>query len=334
MDRKPIPANITRKLWAQCGGYCQNPYCNRYLFADIEDDSVSLANIAHIIGAGKTGPRSEHEIADFIDKNGFTNLIMLCLDCHKIVDELENRFPVEKIQAWKSEHSRRIASNFSVPTISNEKELLVEISYLLDTNRAIFEEYGPFSVKAIHGDSGDARKIWRKRCLDTILPNNKRIIDLIEVNKRNFGYPWGLYQRMLEYKIHADSFQENCLFDEKINDYKLFPPEFDDYVKTCLGISIENRETKIQEEIEYRRDTISEYIRRFLPTHSHIVAMEEWNRAIFQVSLRDGRNIRVFVTNTYHFTEYTFEKILTVDPAIDAIICSNPYSTYSEGAKR
>ena len=84
---------------------------------------------------------------------------MLCLDCHKIVDELESRFPAEKMQAWKYDHSRRIASNFSIPTINNEKELLIEISYLLDTNRAIFEEYGPFSTKAMNGDSGDARKI-------------------------------------------------------------------------------------------------------------------------------------------------------------------------------
>lgn len=55
--------------------------------------------------------------------------------------------------------------------------------------------------------------------------------------------------------------------------------------------------------------------------------------AMFDVELRDGRSLRVFATNTYFFTEYTFEKIMSVDPAIDAIICSNPYGTYTWQAK-
>ena len=112
MDRKSIAANVSRKLWAQCGGYCRTRF-NRYLFADIGDDSVSLANIAHIIGAGRTGPRSEGELAEFIDKTGFTNLIMLCLECHKIVDELERRFPTDVMRAWKSEHHKRIETTSS-----------------------------------------------------------------------------------------------------------------------------------------------------------------------------------------------------------------------------
>ena len=58
MSRKSIATNIARKLWAQCGGFCQNPSCIKYLFAGVEDDVVSLANVAHIIGHGKSGPRS------------------------------------------------------------------------------------------------------------------------------------------------------------------------------------------------------------------------------------------------------------------------------------
>jgi hypothetical protein len=80
MSRKSITTNIIRKLWAQCGGFCQNPSCNKYLFAGVEDDVVSVANVAHIIGHGTNGPRSEHELANYIDKDGIANLIMLCLE--------------------------------------------------------------------------------------------------------------------------------------------------------------------------------------------------------------------------------------------------------------
>lgn len=87
MSRNTIATNVTRRLWSQCAGFCQNPSCNKYLFTAIEDDIVSIANVAHIIGYGKSGPRSKHELANYIDKDGIDNLIMLCLECHKVADD-------------------------------------------------------------------------------------------------------------------------------------------------------------------------------------------------------------------------------------------------------
>ena len=110
MNRKSIATNIARKLWTQCGGFCQNPSCNKYLFANVEDKVVSLANVAHIIGHGKNGPRSEHELADYIDRDGIANLMMLCLECHKIVDELEDSFSVDQMQRWKATHELKVLS--------------------------------------------------------------------------------------------------------------------------------------------------------------------------------------------------------------------------------
>ena len=333
MSRKTLPTNVARKLWAQCGGYCQNPSCVKYLFSEFDDNIVSLANVAHIIGHGKSGPRSEHELAEYIEIDGLSNLIMLCLDCHKIVDELESSFAVEEIQKWKQYHSNRIDALFKVPVMHDEREILMEINDLLDENRSIFEEYGPFSRQATEGFSGDATRLWRRRCLDTILPNNRKIVALVERNKRHFGYPWELYRQMWAYKLHADSFEDNCLLGEKINDYKLFPPEFDYFVKKSLGVPVLELDVREQEDLEFRRNTISTYINRFLAQHSFIQDMEEVNRAMFLVSLRDGRLLKVLVTNTYIFTEYTLEKVLMINPNIDAIICSNPYATYSGHAK-
>ncbi len=112
MARESIPKNTQRKLWSQCGGFCQNPNCNRSLFLKTEDDTVSIANAAHIIGAGDTGPRSEHYLAKKIDRNDISNLIMLCLDCHKTIDELEKRYSVEEVFSWKSKHFERISDLF------------------------------------------------------------------------------------------------------------------------------------------------------------------------------------------------------------------------------
>lgn len=333
MSRKSIATNIVRKLWAQCGGFCQNPNCNKYLFSAVGEYSVSLANVAHIIGHGKNGPRSEHELAAHIDKDGIANLMMLCLECHKIVDQLETQFPVEQMQRWKAEHEQKINSLFGIPQIKVERDLLEQVNDLLFENKVIFQAYGPFSQQALKGCSGDALTIWRQRCLDTIIPNNQRIIELIETNKRNFPYPWEVYRKMMGYKLHSDSFRDNCLLRKKVNDYKLFPREFDDFIKQNLGLPVEDREYRDGEEIEYRKATVSKYIEDFLANHSFIHRMEKLNIAMFDAGLKDGRSLRVFATDTYFFTEYTFEKIMAIDPAVDVIICSNPYGTYTNEAK-
>ena len=332
--RKSIPLNTARQLWAQCGGFCQNPSCNKPLFLHIGEDSVSIVNVAHIIGHGNSGPRSDHELAEYIGTDGVGNLIMLCLECHKVVDELEKAFSVEEIQSWKTAHAQRIRALFSVPNIKDERALLAEVNDLLDINGALFRECGPYSNQVLGGLGGDGLKVWKKRCLDTILPNNQRIIALIENNKRNFPYPWDVYPQMLQYKIHVDAFQDNCLTDQKVNDYKLFPRGFDHFVKTRLGIDSLSPETVAQEELEFRYNTVKTFIERFLSDHSAVASLQELNRGTMLVELLDGRILKVFVTNTYYFTDYTLDRVLEVDPAVDVIICSSPAGQYSASAKQ
>ena len=334
MNRKSLPLNVTRHLWAQCGGYCQNPKCNAPLFRAVGDEMVSLANVAHIIGHGAAGPRSDHELADHIDKDGLENLIMLCLGCHKVVDELEKSFSVEAMQAWKAGHALRIASLFSVPQLSDERQLLIEVNDLLEQNAAIFHEYGPYSDNVLKGGGGDGLTIWRRRSLDTIIPNNQRILQLIEFNKKNFAYPWEVYRQMLLYKMHADAFQDNCLTGHKVNDYKLFPRAFDYFVKTKLGIPSVAPEVVAAEELEYRYNQIRTFMERFLADHAAIAKIEELNRSTMLVELKGGRTLKVFVTNTYYFTEHTLDRVLELDPGVEAIICSSPAGGYSSSAKR
>jgi predicted nucleotidyltransferase len=332
--RKSVPLNTTRQLWAECGGYCQNPSCNKLLFREVGEDSVSIANVAHIIGHGSSGPRSDHELAEYIDRDGLGNLIMLCLECHKVVDELEKDFTVKQIKSWKAMHSQKIRSLFSIPYVNDEHALLEEVNDLLDINGMLFREYGPYSANVLGGLGGDGLKIWKKRCLDTILPNNQRIIALIENNKRNFPYPWDVYQQVIEYKIHADAFQDNCLIGKKINDYKLFPRTFDYFIKTKLGIDSPKPEIVAREELEFRYNTVQTFMERFLSEHRAVLSLQELNRGTMLVELRDGRVLKVFVTNTYYFTDYTLDRVLEVDPAVDAIICSSPAGQYSYWAKQ
>jgi len=139
---------------------------------------------------------------------------------------------------------------------------------------------------------------------------------------------------MLEYKIHADAFQDNCLINQKVNDYKLFPKSFDYYIKTRLGIMAPAPVVQAQEELEFRYNTVKTFIERFLSDHRAIERLQELNRGTILVELRDGRTLKVFVTNTYYFTDYTLDRVLEVDPAVDAIICSSPAGQYNDSSKQ
>ncbi|WP_256679920.1 nucleotidyltransferase domain-containing protein [Pseudomonas sp. Q1] len=273
-------------------------------------------------------------MAESIDRNGFDNLIMLCLSCHKIVDELEEQYSVAEMRRWKVEHAKKISNQFSIPRFTGEQALMREINDILEENRSIFNEYGPFSSSIINDESGDRQIIWRRRCLDTLIPNNKKIIDIIEGNKRNFTHPWEAHRRMLNYKMHADAFRDNCLMDRKVNDYKTFPKEFDHFIKTRLGIPVPSLEQVDKEELEFRHGQVRALIDKFLSSHKFINNLEELNKSTMIVDLQDGRSLKVFVTHTYYFTEYTLDRVVEVDPAIDAILCSCPYSSYTNSAKR
>jgi len=88
------------------------------------------------------------------------------------------------------------------------------------------------------------------------------------------------------------------------------------------------------EGLEYRHNTVRTLIEKFLKAHKGISSMDEISRGVLALHRKNGTRLRVFVTHTYFFTEYTYEKALAEDPNISAVLCSNPYGDYSKAAKK
>lgn len=59
----------------------------------------------------------------------------------------------------------------------DKKEIYRKVQILLAENREIFEQYGPFSLNARNNPLSHSVDMWKKRKNDTIIPNNKKIID-------------------------------------------------------------------------------------------------------------------------------------------------------------
>ena len=109
--RERIKESVRNALWARTAGRCT--ICNRRLLGDQRTylHSVLLAELAHNIGAtdGDSSPRSKNN--DRVeDTEAEENLLLLCHDCHKIIDNPDHIdfFPPEKLREIKESFERRI----------------------------------------------------------------------------------------------------------------------------------------------------------------------------------------------------------------------------------
>jgi hypothetical protein len=103
-----VVSERTRKiLWVQSGGRCAI-CCRQVLNPGTETDDPSVfGEEAHIVGRGPGGPRAGGLDDDRIDHH--SNLLLLCSEHHKQIDDQVNEFPVTRLREIKRSHQQRIA---------------------------------------------------------------------------------------------------------------------------------------------------------------------------------------------------------------------------------
>lgn len=113
-----IKREAERELWARSAGRCQFDGCNRLLFkSPVTQEQVNISEKAHIYSFSENGPRGwGHFASNRAAINDLSNLMLVCHDCHKKIDQDVNgeRYSAEVLIGWKEEHERRIAIVTSV----------------------------------------------------------------------------------------------------------------------------------------------------------------------------------------------------------------------------
>lgn len=103
----------TRKLlWSRAHNACA--LCRKPLTVDADSAAlpgVILGEEAHIIAQREDGPRGRDGSRQDID--GYDNLILLCADDHKRVDEQPDVFTVTRLRDVKSKHEEWAAKRFA-----------------------------------------------------------------------------------------------------------------------------------------------------------------------------------------------------------------------------
>ena len=175
------PAQNTKlRLFADSGGYCQNPYCLSPLFRDIDHETIHIAEIAHVISAGDSGPRSSSTMSEE-ERAGYENLILLCPTCHTIIDKAEESYPEVLILNWKSDHKRKISNSFGLRSYSSRQEVRDAITPLFRENYTIFTIYGPMTEERLNPESHMPAQ-WLRKVRSQIIPNNRKILYIADAN--------------------------------------------------------------------------------------------------------------------------------------------------------
>ena len=107
-NRKPIPIKIQRILFAQSGGICSMPDCNIPIVINENDSGkVNIAELAHIEAYNSDGARFNPELSEN-ERNAEENLMVVCKNCHKKIDDLPEVYTVEKLKKIKKDHISKI----------------------------------------------------------------------------------------------------------------------------------------------------------------------------------------------------------------------------------
>ena len=101
-----------------------------------------------------------------------------------------------------------------------------EIKRLLIENHRIFIDYGPRSEIAIKNPLSNAYEIWAERKSERIIPNNEKIVNIINDNKELFTIDE--YEVCYEFIEHANGFKKGC--DLILEDVKQFPNKFNEVI--------------------------------------------------------------------------------------------------------
>jgi 5-methylcytosine-specific restriction endonuclease McrA len=95
--------STVRRLDTLSCNQCANPDCNRKLIA--KDGETIVSKICHIEAASQNGPRYNPDMTDN-ERRDFENLILLCDECHSIIDNKDNetKYTVLLLKEWKRNH--------------------------------------------------------------------------------------------------------------------------------------------------------------------------------------------------------------------------------------
>lgn len=220
--RKSIPETTKLRLWVAAGGRCEFKGCNEYVWHNgLTLSDGNFAEVAHIIGSSKDGPRGTEQSEEL--QTDFSNLMLLCQRCHKEIDDHWEKYPAELLRNWKQEHEDRIEIQTSHPEDIHKSTIL-----LCSVN--IGERTVPINIEAV------------RNAMFPIYPSDRKGIKIEESDFDRFGDA-KYWQTFAENKIKRKIklYLEEGIDEVRIKHLSIFgvaPMPLLVYLGKCVGDTI------------------------------------------------------------------------------------------------
>jgi hypothetical protein len=185
---------ITQKsikiLWSAAAGRCAFPDCREQLTYSEAGEFAPyiLGEMAHICG-DQPGSNRHDPAQSRQQRDDYENLILLCPTHHRLIDRRENetRYPVDLLQRIKSDHEAFVRSRLRHDVALNKYAVANQIGPLLAENHQAWLSYGPSSDFARENPHNEAAyAVWLSERLSTIVPNNRRIGEILRDGAHTF----------------------------------------------------------------------------------------------------------------------------------------------------
>ncbi|QCR38609.1 SAVED domain-containing protein [Nissabacter sp. SGAir0207] len=127
---------VKQMVWVKMAGHCE--LCGTDLTHDFRvGTSMQWAEVAHILPASPKGPRGREEHSDEQAKNltnDFSNLMLLCPNCHEKIDRDDEGYPEDDLSGLHESCLARIRLAASQPAEGRAIALIVQSQHLASTS--------------------------------------------------------------------------------------------------------------------------------------------------------------------------------------------------------
>lgn len=193
-----IPIQDKIILYSQAAGQCSMECCDEELIFPISNGKSQLSNIAHIEALNEGGARFNPNLT-VKKRNSEDNLMLVCSNCHKKIDDDPEKYTVEYLKNMKKNHIKKMkiirensSINFNYEDLYiASKNIIDEDAHILETGNPIFEDYNLVEIE---------------------YKMNKN--DLTNISKNNIIN--GFVQQSMVEKFFTDMSKDDSLFFEKV----------------------------------------------------------------------------------------------------------------------
>ncbi len=120
-----------KKLWGRAGNRCSMSECRRELVdaQETTDEDSIIGEECHIVARKQSGPRGKSKLLK-AERDYYSNLILMCRNHHKIIDDMVSMYSVTKLKQIKQEHEEWVRHSLDEhdETKQSDDEFYAEIA--------------------------------------------------------------------------------------------------------------------------------------------------------------------------------------------------------------